>query len=330
MPASASQSNLTHARWGDIGAHVKSSDVTLQPGTLIFKDCVADTGTAGSCTLLVQAVLPCLLRAKSPAAPHTPAQSSIQLLGGTDVAFSPPVDYLVHVLLPTLRRVLGFEVDITVERRGFFPKGGGKLTLLAKALPAGKGIPPICIEERGEICGIDVYGFFTANSAKPAMQGTVDDAIRRIQGSIGDKIEIRLHLVQETKKNKQTAFGDGAGMLLVAHTTSGCILAGSGQVDKGVKVHEIGKKAAEELLRAVTTGVCVDEHLQDQLVVFMAMARGTSRVVIGEPSSHTHTAICIAETLTTAKFQLTRHSAFTSNSQGQSQLWLLECQGGNM
>jgi RNA 3'-terminal phosphate cyclase (ATP) len=45
-------------------------------------------------------------------------------------------------------------------------------------------------------------------------------------------------------------------------------------VEKGVRAEDIGRIAAESLLEALATGGCVDEWMQDQLIVFMAMASG--------------------------------------------------------
>ena len=62
-------------------------------------------------------------------------------------------------------------------------------------------------------------------------------------------------------------------------------------MDRKVKVQDVGTLAAEELLAVVASGACVDPWVQDQLVVFMALAHGTSRVLVGELTSHTRTAV---------------------------------------
>ncbi len=48
----------------------------------------------------------------------------------------------------------------------------------------------------------------------------------------------------------------------------------AGLAEKGMKAEDVGRVAAESLLEALATGGCVDEWLQDQLVVFMALASG--------------------------------------------------------
>lgn len=43
---------------------------------------------------------------------------------------------------------------------------------------------------------------------------------------------------------------------------------------------------------------CSDEYLTDQLIIFMALARGTSCLLTGPLSLHTRTAMHFAETMT--------------------------------
>lgn len=85
---------------------------------------------------------------------------------------------------------------------------------------------------------------------------------------------------------------------MVAETNTGCVLGGSALGKRDEKPEETGKKAAEELLSAVKEGACVDSHAQDQVIVFMALAGGRSRIKMGELTLHTKTAIYVTEQLT--------------------------------
>src|SRR3990172_7190118 len=74
------------------GAEIGSRELLYIPGKISAKNLTVDIGTAGSITLLLQAVLlPCMFAQKT----HT-----LELIGGTDTAWSMPLDYFSPVLLP--------------------------------------------------------------------------------------------------------------------------------------------------------------------------------------------------------------------------------------
>lgn len=63
---------------------------------------------------------------------------------------APPVGYLQHVLTPTLQRCLNLDIDTHLVRRGFYPKGGGMMTVRAKALSTGEALPSFDLTSRGK------------------------------------------------------------------------------------------------------------------------------------------------------------------------------------
>jgi RNA 3'-terminal phosphate cyclase (ATP) len=64
-------------------------------------------------------------------------------------------------------------------------------------------------------------------------------------------------------------------------------------------------------------------RLEDQLIVFMALAEGKSNMTCGPPSLHTRTAMVVAEKLTGAKFSV------IAPSEGRD-LHTISCQGVGM
>lgn len=85
---------------------------------------------------------------------------------------------------------------------------------------------------------------------------------------------------------------------MVAETSTGCILGGSALGKRTEKPEETGKRAADELLKTIKSGACVDSHTQDQVIIFMALAEGRSRIRMGELTMHTKTAMYVTELLT--------------------------------
>ena len=108
------------------GASIGSETLTFVPQKVnIPKELHLDIGTAGSITLLLQAVLPVIIFSKQ--------KCSLHLKGGTDVAWSPPIDYVKHVLFPLLQPLA--KIETTIETRGCYPRGGGKVVFQVTPKP---------------------------------------------------------------------------------------------------------------------------------------------------------------------------------------------------
>jgi RNA 3'-terminal phosphate cyclase (ATP) len=124
------------------GAGLGSGEITFAPRGVRAGDYTFRVGTAGSTTLVLQTVLPPLLLASEP--------STLTLEGGTHNPKAPPFDFLEKTFLPIVNR-MGPTVSARLERHGFFPAGGGKMTV--RVSPAEK-LAPIELLERGAVRGI--------------------------------------------------------------------------------------------------------------------------------------------------------------------------------
>ena len=102
------------------GAAIGSQELTFTPGEIRPGEYRFAVGTAGSATLVLQAVLPALLTA--------PGLSVLTLEGGTHNPFAPPFDFLHRSYLPLVNR-MGPTVEARLERPGFYPAGGGKFVV---------------------------------------------------------------------------------------------------------------------------------------------------------------------------------------------------------
>lgn len=136
-----------------LNGKIGSTIVNLKPGFLTVGEFTGDCKTAGSCTLLVQSILPCLLFAKPDE--NGNQVSTVELRGGTDVAMAPPVDYLRYVLIPTLKSRFGIDAEVELIRRGFYPVGGGIIKLRVRCLAENQPLPPIDLTDPGTVRSID-------------------------------------------------------------------------------------------------------------------------------------------------------------------------------
>ncbi|AWP10423.1 putative RNA 3'-terminal phosphate cyclase isoform 2 [Scophthalmus maximus] len=287
------------------GANIGSTDVRLTPGKIRSGSYTADTQTAGSVCLLLQVALPCAL--------FTDASSQFCLKGGTNAEMAPQIDYTLKVFKPVLEK-FGVHFDCDIRMRGYYPKGGGEVSVTVNPL---KQLQPVTMIERGNITKIHgrahVAGVLPYKLAKDMSAA----AVRTIRKEIKD-LYINIQALQE----KDKACGSGNGIIIIAESSTGCLFAGSalGKKDK------VGIEAAEMLLRNIRHNGCVDEFLQDQLIIFMAAAKGTSRIRTGAVTLHTQTAIHVAEQLTEAKFTITK----CEDELSSSVTFIIECQGSGV
>jgi len=123
------------------GAELGSTALSFRPGPMVPGRYSFSVGSAGSSTLVFQTLMPALIAAGG--------TFELTLEGGTHNPAAPTLDFLDRVYLAALRRI-GVRADITVERRGFFPIGGGKwsVSVTAAGAPA-----PLIITERGPMLG---------------------------------------------------------------------------------------------------------------------------------------------------------------------------------
>ncbi|XP_044264550.1 RNA 3'-terminal phosphate cyclase [Tribolium madens] len=268
------------------GASLGSTEVEFWPSDIIGGNHEARVKTAGSISLLLQAALPCSLFAKS----HT----TLRLHGGTNAEMAPQIDYTTEVFRPVLEK-FGATFSFDLIRRGYFPKGGGEVIINVD--PVAK-LDSVNLTERGKITSI--YGWsFVAGTLPIKMSHLMADSALHYLKRFCSSIQIERY-----KEDRNIAPDNCSGIILVAETDTGCILGGSALGKRGENAEETGKRAAMQLAKSIEEGACVDEHTQDQIIVFMALAQGVSSVKVGEITMHTKTAIFVSEELTNAKFEV--------------------------
>ncbi|XP_071484413.1 RNA 3'-terminal phosphate cyclase-like [Diadema antillarum] len=270
------------------GGVVGSSEITFSPANIAGGKHVADTGTAGSVVLLMQVSLPCLLYASG--------DTHVTLKGGTNAEMAPQIDYMNSVFQPMAEK-FGLSYECRIARRGFYPKGGGEIQVSARPL---RELQPVTLLDVGQVSRVTGRSFVAGSLPRKLAQIMASTASSLIKKAYPGT-SVNIETVQESAG---AAVGNGSGIMLVAETTTGCRIAGSSLGKRGKQAEDVGREAAEELLKNLKHGGCVDEYLQDQLIIFMALAKGQSRVKTGPVTLHTETAIHIAELLTEAKFKV--------------------------
>lgn len=158
-----------------------------------------DVGSAGSLTLVLQAVLPCVLLYDSRA--EEKLASNITLIGGTNVSFSPPVEHFMFVLLPLLSR-MGMPVTAQLLRRGFYPRGGGKVRLSCASVSSSTGLRPLTLTSQGVFTRAQVFVYsspekFNDGDESDSMSALVD-AVSQLKNDLHGSISKLLSKIDNT------------------------------------------------------------------------------------------------------------------------------------
>lgn len=235
----------------------------LRPGSYRF-DVAATRASAGSVSLLFQALLLPLILADD--------LSRLTLCGGTHVPWSPPVHYLSQVFLPALATV-GVEAHVVLRRWGWYPAGGGEVEATITPTAGLGGFAPTDTEVRVPISG------FSAVSRLP--RSIAERQRRRAE----ERLVASGLPVEFAVEEDETARGPGSFVLLAARGRAGASALGR----RGVPAERVADEAVETFLAYRAAGTDVDEHLADQLVPFLALARAESHYSVAVLSGHLRT-----------------------------------------
>ena len=251
------------------GAQNKSQEIKFIPGRISLpNDHNADSVTAGSITLLLQVALPLLLFSHLP----VPA-STLTLHGGTNASLAPQVDYTKYIFLPFIRRHFGIDnVSLHIAKRGYFPKGGGKVSVNVTPLCGTQRLQGFSLMDRGKvkrIAGIAHFAGLPNVVAEGIIRGTKRKLVEAgYTGGDGESISVDDTLKENRdvpiqiscrKEPPQLTTGAGSGIVLWAELDGGGIIGGSAVGSKGVDPEKTGEQAADELVRGLNEGGCVDE-----------------------------------------------------------------------
>ncbi|MBF0119693.1 MAG: RNA 3'-terminal phosphate cyclase [Desulfobacterales bacterium] len=246
------------------GNYVGSPEITFIPKRVVPGHYHFAIGTAGSCTLVLQSVLPALLIADK--------YSELTLEGGTHNPYAPPFDFLSDAFIPIINQ-MGPEVKAILECPGFYPAGGGKFKVLIK--PA-NSLRRLEIIERGEIIKKVAYA--------KVSKLPVNIAHRELK-----IIQEKLSLDNSCLKSEEIKNSIGPGNILTVQLNCEYITeVFSGFGEKGVSAEEVAIKTAKMVFEYLTSNVSVGKYLADQLLIPMAISGGGKFSTL-TPTLHTLT-----------------------------------------
>lgn len=249
------------ANWIRFKAH-KNLEITSENSNLVI-----DIGTAGSIPLLLQTIIPIISIFQK--------NLTLRIQGGTDVKYSPTIDYIKYVLREILSRI-GILFDINVIKRGFYPNG--------------QGIVDVQIEKISELHTIEFCNFKDTQPNIISIAGKLPRHVpdRQIGYAI-TTLEKRGIKPIKHKSTIETAESPGSSILVYSTSESGMYLGADSIGEKGIKAETIGYNAATKFISDYESRVCIDQFLADMLVLPLSFVKGGSKYKISTVTNHLKT-----------------------------------------
>ncbi len=265
------------------GVFSSSKEISFFPGEFNGGKLSIDIKTAGSITLVMQALMLPMIFLK---------KTKVRITGGTDVKWSPTIDYFKNVLCYYYRKYA--DVDVRILKRGYYPKGGGIVEISTEPYNIKNKKPLLLIDRNTD------YSQYSIVGVSHASQDLMDKEVAERQANessiiIKEKLGIKPYIHINYMKTESP----GSGICLWASypkypksaENNENVVSGSdalGSID--LKAEEVGRRAANHLIEEIELGV-VDSLLADQLVPLVGLVGGkikTSRI-----TEHTKTNVYI-------------------------------------
>ena len=245
-----------------------SREVVFTPERVRPGSYSVDIRTAGSVTLVLQALALPLALAEGP--------SELVLHGGTHVPWSPPFNFIESCWLPFMRH-LGLEMNVQLDRAGFYPKGGGQISA---RIQGEAQLRPLQFLDPGSLRSLEIV---SAACGLPAhvQQRQAARARSGVQAT-GHEVSVQLLKLEAASLGSVVAISGRFDETWITTSALGA---------RGKSAEAVGEEAAAQFRFYLERPGAVDERLADQIVLPLALAPGASEFTTVRVTEHLRTNI---------------------------------------
>ncbi len=262
------------------GAEIGSREVLFKPGEITPGGYTIDIGTAGSITLLLQTLIP--------VAAFADEKVILRVRGGTNVRWSPTIEYFSEVFCHFLRE-LGINTHLSIERYGFYPKGGGKIKLEIFPWTQKKKIN---FTSRGEKDRIKALSVATTHLREANVAERQVKGFRRILSCKKDISYVDSYSIGSSI----------TGVAYFDRTRVGSSCLG----EKGKRAEIVGKEAAQTLKEEMESDAALDRYMGDQIIPYLGLTRG--EITVSTVTNHLKTNVWVTENFLPVTFSIERNT----------------------
>ena len=254
-----------------IGAEIGSTDLKFIPGNIESLELSEDIRTAGSISLILQVIIPVVAISQK--------KLNLIIKGGTDVLWSPCIDYTQHVLRKAYSR-MGIEFSLELIKRGYYPKGDGKVKL--QVFPS--RLKSILFLKR-KTSDVKLICTFSKVSTEK-----IKSEIERIK----KKLTYENFNVEIEIKNQEGI--DSGASLLIYSIDENSIIGVDSLFNKKTQSFNL------DFDKFVNNSQGVDENLADMLVVPASLCPGKTTFLVKNITKHLETNLFVTSKITGCKY----------------------------
>ena len=269
------------AKYAIIGSEI----IQYTPGKIRPQTLTIDIGTAGSISLLLQSILlPCFF---------ADGKIHLKITGGTSGKWAMPFDFFQNVFVPQIKRFCK-SINVKIEKRGYYPKGGGKIDIKIRPLEDKSSAPSFNSTEQGKL--IQIKGI--SHASKHLEKAEVAERQARAAKLLLKKFDVPIDIQTEYADT----FSPGSGITLWAifskdpneiDVNNPIILGADALGERGKKAEIVGKEAAENLIKEIESNAPVDNHTADNIIPFLALFGG--KIKVSTITKHCRTNMWVCE-----------------------------------
>ena len=254
-----------------IGAEIGSTELKFIPRNIESLELIEDVETAGSISLILQVLIPVVSISQK--------KLSLTIKGGTDVLWSPSMDYTQYILKEAYSR-MGIKFSIEITNRGYYPKGGGEIKL--EVYPAKIKLVNFFERKTNNIKLICTF------SKIPLI--TIEEEIKKIKEKIcKEKNNVEI-IIKEEK-----AIDSGASLLMYS-IDDNSIMGVDTLFNKKTQNFDLNFN------KFMNNSLGLDEKLADMIVVPASLTKGKTVFRVKEITNHLETNLFVTSKITGCKY----------------------------
>lgn len=262
------------------GAFLGSTELSFTPGPVKAGNYDFEIGTGGSTTLVLQSVLMPLALQK--------AKSQVTVEGGTYCPMAPTGEFFVDTLVPRLNEI-GYSLNAKLIRRSFYTAGSGKILVTCEAPKKFKFVDWTKRNPSAK-CRIVIVSNQFPEKILLKIAKLIDRELQKSR----DPIPYKLDMVEDS------GIEDPGAAVIVRVEGQKWTTVLSEIAQYNYTSESLTANLGKQLRNLLATGVLVDPHLADQIILPLLFAEG-GRFLTPKQTEHLKSCCHIVEMFTGQK-----------------------------